>query len=100
MAVAMAAGVATSFALETGWLAVRERMALHMAAATALGMSLISMLTMEAAENAVELALTGGVVDVYASVFWAKLAAASAAGFVAPLPFNYRRLKLYGRACH
>ena len=70
------------------------------AARTALGMSMISMVTMEAAENAVELALTGGTVDVTSPSFWGSIAAATSAGFLAPLPYNYYMLKAFGKSCH
>ena len=58
-------------------------------------MSLISMLAMEAAMNLVDLAITGGAqLSVVAVPFML------AAGFLAPLPYNYWRLKALGKACH
>jgi hypothetical protein len=55
---------------------------------------------MEVAENAVDYALTGGVVDMHSPTFWAAAAVSIAAGFLAPLPYNYHRLRKYGKACH
>ena len=58
-------------------------------------MSLISMLAMEAAMNLVDLAITGGAqLSIVAVPFMLV------AGFLAPLPYNYWRLKALGKACH
>lgn len=65
-----------------------------------MGMSMVSMLAMEAAENIVDYHLTGGVVDVGDPRFWMAAAASVAAGYLAPLPYNYLRLRKYGKACH
>lgn len=87
--------------LETVLLRVgRDRLPWLAAARTAAGMSLISMLTMEAAENAVDFHLTGGVVAIDSPAFWTAAAVSMAAGFLAPLPYNYMRLRRYGKACH
>ena len=93
MALAMVNGLLTSIALET--VILSRQMALNLALKTALGMSLISMLAMEAAMNLVDLAITGGAqLSVVAVPFML------AAGFLAPLPYNYWRLKALGKACH
>ncbi len=78
----------------------RDRLPWSGAARTAAGMSLISMLTMEAAENAVDYYLTRGQVAVDSPVFWAAAAVSMVAGFLAPLPYNYVRLRKYSKACH
>ena len=97
----MASGISTSLLLETVLLRLgRDRLPWGAAAKTAAGMSLISMLTMEAAENAVDLHLTGGVVRFDDPAFWGAAAVSVAAGFLAPLPWNYVRLRKFGRACH
>jgi hypothetical protein len=70
-------------------------MALTLALKTALGMSLISMLAMEAAMNLVDLAVTGG-----AQLSPVAIPLMLIAGFLAPLPYNYWRLKALGKACH
>lgn len=62
---------------------------------TAIGMSFISMISMEVAMNAADVALTGG-----ATLTWRVIPVMLAVGFVAPLPYNYRCLKALGRACH
>lgn len=58
------------------------------------------MLTMEMAENAVDYSLTGGVVDLTSPAFWGAAAVSITAGLLAPLPYNYHRLRRYGKACH
>lgn len=93
MALAMVNGLLTSIALET--FILWRRMAFAVALKTALGMSLLSMLAMEAAMNATDYALTGGAI-----ITWWVLPPALAAGFVTPWPYNYWRLKKYGLACH
>lgn len=102
MAVAMTCGIATSFAIETAWLyaAPSTRMPLATAARTAFSMSMVSMVAMELAENAVDLHLTGGVFAPHEPAWWGALAAALVAGFVTPLPYNYYMLKRWAKACH
>ena len=93
MILAIVNGLLTSIALETFILA--RQMELGVAFKTAIGMSFISMISMEAAMNAVDAALTGGAI-----LTWWVLPVMLAAGFVTPLPYNYWRLKALGRACH
>lgn len=70
------------------------------AAKTAAGMSFVSMLGMETVQNLVDYHLTSGVVALGDPKFWMAAAASSLAGFLAPLPYNYSRLKKYGKSCH
>ena len=93
MALAMFNGIMTSIALETAILSAQ--MALNEAFRVAIGMSLISMLSMEAAMNIVDLVLTGG-----AKLTWWVLVPMLVAGFLTPWPYNYWRLKKYDAACH
>lgn len=94
-------GISTSILLETVMLRIgRDGLTWLTAAKTAIGMSLISMLTMEAAENAVDYYLTGGQVALNDPSFWIAALVSIAAGFMAPLPYNYARLRKYGKACH
>ena len=97
----VASGVTTSLILETALLRYgRDGLPWPAAAKTAAGMSLLSMLTMEAAQNAVDYHLTGGVVRLDDPAFWCAALASMAAGLAAPMPYNYHRLRRYGRACH
>jgi hypothetical protein len=97
----VASGLSTSLLLETVLLKFgRDRLSWPAAARTAFGMSIISMITMEVAENFVDYNLTGGVVQLNDPMFWAAAALSMTAGFLAPLPYNYHRLRKFGKACH
>ena len=93
MVLAMVNGVLTSIALET--VILSRQMSLGSAFKTACGMSLVSMLAMEAAMNAVDVGVTGGAM----LTFWV-IPLMLLAGFLTPLPYNYWRLKAHGIACH
>ena len=62
---------------------------------TALGMSFISMISMEVAMNITDYVLTGG-----AMLTWWVVPIMLAVGFVTPWPYNYWRLKKHNQACH
>ncbi|KAG0037892.1 hypothetical protein BGZ82_001591 [Podila clonocystis] len=103
MAAAMTSGVLTSITLETVLLRFSRASAMTWQAAfkTATGMSLISMLTMEAVENAVDYHLMGwNNIDLYSPLFWQAIGWSALAGWSAPLPFNYWNLKRHGKSCH
>ena len=100
MAIAMTAGICTSILLETVLLRLREGFAWGAAARTALTMSLVSMMAMEASENLVNYALTGGGVDISNPVFWGALLLSILAGCLVPLPYNYYKLRRLGHSCH
>ena len=70
-------------------------MTLQLAFSTAVGMSLISMVSMEVAMNLVDILLTGG-----ALLTWWVIPIMLLAGWVTPLPYNYWRLKALGKSCH
>ena len=93
MSLAIFNGLMTSIALET--LILTRQMGLQLAFKTAIGMSLISMISMEAAMNITDVMLTGG-----AMLTWWVIPFMLFAGFVTPLPYNYWRLKALGKACH
>ncbi|ODH27262.1 hypothetical protein ACO22_04259, partial [Paracoccidioides brasiliensis] len=101
MGVSMATGIASSISLETVLLKLgRDKLGWAQAFTTAAGMSMISMLSMEAVQNMVDYQLTGGVVTLSDPFFWTSAVLSMAAGFLAPLPYNYIRLRNYGKACH
>lgn len=93
MTLAIVNGLITSIALET--LILSRQMDLKLAFRTASGMSLISMITMEAVMNITDVVLTGG-----AMLTWWAVPIMLLFGFLAPLPYNYWRLKSLGKACH
>ena len=93
MALAMFNGIMTSIILET--IILSKQMILSEAFKVAIGMSLISMIGMEAAMNLVDYFLTGG-----AMLTWWVIPLMLIAGFITPWPYNYWRLKKYGKACH
>jgi len=93
MILAVINGLITSIMLETFILS--RQMALNLAFKTAIGMSLISMISMEAAMNIADLVLTGG-----AMLVWWALPITWIVGFLTPLPYNYWRLQALNKACH
>ncbi len=93
MSLAIVNGILTSIALETFILS--RQMPVKLALKTAAGMSLISMVAMEAAMNITDVVLTGGA----RLTIWV-VPIMLLAGFLAPLPYNYWRLKTLGKACH
>ena len=93
MSLAILNGLLTSILLET--IILSRQMVLKLAFKTAIGMSLISMISMEAAMNITDVLLTGG-----AMLTWWVIPFMLLAGFITPLPYNYWRLKALGKACH
>ena len=94
MTLAIINGIITSIILETIIL-LRQNFSFKLAFKTAVGMSLISMVSMEIAMNATDYFLTGGAI-----LTWWVVPIMLAAGFVTPWPYNYWRLKKFNEACH
>ena len=93
MSIAVINGILTSILLET--LILLKQMNFISAIKTALGMSLISMVSMELAMNLTDIFLTGG-----ALLTWWVIPIMLIAGFITPLPYNYWRLKKHNISCH
>ncbi|CAB4579718.1 unannotated protein [freshwater metagenome] len=93
MILAIINGLITSIILETFILS--RQMALNLAFKTAIGMSLISMISMEVAMNVTDVLLTGG-----AKLTWWVIPIMLVVGFLTPLPYNYWRLQALKKACH
>ena len=93
MILAIINGLITSIMLETFILS--RQMALNLAFKTAIGMSLISMISMEVAMNVTDILLTGG-----AMLVWWALPIMWIVGFLTPLLYNYWRLQALNKACH
>ena len=93
MALAIINGIITSIILET--IILSKQMKLRDAFDTAVGMSLISMLMMEISMNALDWIVMGG-----AKLNLTIIPLMLFVGFITPLPYNYWRLKKYGKDCH
>ena len=94
MTLAIINGLITSIILET-LILIRQNFSFNNAVKTALGMSLISMISMEIMMNLTDYLLTGGAV-----LTWWVVPIMLIVGFLTPLPYNYWRLKKFGIACH
>ena len=94
MTLAIINGIITSIILETIIL-LKQNFSFKNAFKTAVGMSLISMISMEATMNLTDYLLTGG-----AMLTWWVVPIMLAVGFVTPWPYNYWRLKKFNQACH
>ena len=94
MILAIINGLITSIILETIIL-IRQGFSFNGALKTALGMSLISMLSMEIMMNLTDYVLTGGAI-----LTWWVVPIMLIVGFLTPWPYNYWRLKKFGINCH
>ena len=94
MILAIINGLITSIILETIIL-LKQNFNFSQALKTALGMSFISMVSMEVAMNLTDYLLTGGAI-----LNWWVVPIMLAVGFVTPWPYNYWRLKKFNIACH
>jgi len=94
MILAIINGLITSIILETIIL-LKQNFNFSQALKTALGMSFISMVSMEVAMNYTDYLLTGGAI-----LTWWVIPIMLAVGFVTPWPYNYWRLKKFNIACH
>ena len=93
MILAIINGIVTSIILET--IVLSRQMIVTKAFKIAIGMSLISMISMEISMNAVDWLIMGG-----AKLVWWIIPMMLLAGFLTPWPYNYYRLKKYNIACH
>ena len=94
MTLAIINGLITSIILETIIL-MRQNFDFRKAFNTAIGMSFISMISMEVAMNLTDYLITGGAV-----LNWYVIPIMLVVGFITPLPYNYYKLKKYNISCH
>ena len=94
MILAIINGLITSIILETIIL-MKQKFKFSEALKTALGMSFISMISMEVAMNLVDYLLVGD-----ARLTWWVIPFMLTAGFLTPWPYNYWRLKKFDKSCH
>ena len=94
MTLAIINGLITSITLETIIL-MKQNFNFSKAFKTAMGMSFISMISMEVAMNLTDYFLTGGAI-----LTWWVIPIMLLIGFLTPWPYNYWRLKKFGIVCH
>ena len=94
MTLAIINGLITSIILETIVL-MKQNLDFSKAFKTAMGMSFISMISMEVAMNLTDYYLTGGAI-----LTWWVIPIMLLVGFLTPWPYNYWRLKKFGIVCH
>ncbi len=94
MVLAIINGLITSIILET-LILLRQKFNFSNALKTALGMSFISMISMEIAMNLTDYYITGGAII----NLWI-IPIMLLAGFLTAWPYNYWRLKKHKKSCH
>ena len=94
MILAIINGLITSIILET-FILMKQNIEFKNALKTAMGMSFISMISMEMTMNITDYLLTGG-----ALLTWWVIPIMLIVGFLTPWPYNYWRLKKFGITCH
>ena len=94
MTLAILNGLITSVILETIIL-LKQKFNFTEAIKTALGMSFISMVSMEFSMNLVDYLLIGD-----ARLTWWVIPIMLTVGFLTPWPYNYWRLKKFNQSCH
>jgi len=93
MSLAILNGLMTSILLET--IILWKQLGPREAFKTAVGMSMVSMVLMEAAMNLADYGMMGA-----PAITLSILPVTLGAGFLAAWPYNYWRLKIHGRCCH
>ena len=93
MILAIINGLITSIVLET-FILMRQNFSFIGGIKTASGMSLISMLSMEIMMNLTDYLFTGGAI-----LTWWVIPIMLIVGFLTPWPYNYWRLKKFGKKC-
>ena len=94
MILAIINGLITSIIFETIIL-MKQNLNFKDSFRTAMGMSFISMISMEMAMNVTDYLITGGAI-----LNWWIIPLMLVAGFITPWPYNYWRLKKFGINCH
>ena len=94
MTLAIINGLVTSIILET-FILMKQNLDFSKAFKTAMGMSFISMISMEITMNLTDYFLTGGAI-----LTWWVIPIMLLVGFLTPWPYNYWRLKKFEISCH
>lgn len=95
MITAVLMALITSVGLETFILI--KKMAFKEAIKVAFGMSFISMIMMETTANVINILFAGGNRLI---ITWWSLLPSMLAGFLSAWPYNYYKIKKYGKSCH
>ncbi len=95
MMLAMITGLTTSIALET--VILSKQMNIKSAIKVAFGMSIISMLMMEASANVTAILLAGGN---RLMLTWWSILPSWIIGYIFAWIYNYYKLKKHGKSCH
>ena len=93
MILAIFNGLVSSILLE--FIVLSNQMSFKKAFQTAIGMSFVSMLSMEIVMNMIDWVVIGK-----AELVWWIIPIMLVAGFITPWPYNYWRLKKYNISCH
>ena len=94
MTLAIINGLVTSIILET-FILIRQNLIFNKAFKTAMGMSFISMISMEITMNLTDYFFTGGAI-----LTWWIIPIMHLVGLLTPRPYNYGRLEKIGINCH
>ena len=94
MTLAIINGLITSIILET-FILIKQNLSFNKAFKTAMGMSFISMISMEITMKLTDYFFTGGAI-----LTWWIIPVMLLVGFLTPWPYNYWRLKKFGINCH
>ena len=94
MILAVINGLVASITLET-LILIKQKLNFNNAFKIAIGMSFISMISMEVTMNLTDYFLTGGAI-----LTWWVVPIMLGVGFLTPWPYNYWRLKKFGISCH
>ena len=99
MSLAILNGLITSVILETLILHFKENFNLKKSLKVAISMSFISMIFMELVMNIVDFSITKGTTSFDNPIYWIGIIISMIFGFLAPLPYNYYKLKKFNKSC-
>lgn len=99
MILAIINGLITSVILETAILFFKENFNFKNSLKTAISMSFISMVFMELVMTLTDFFITKGTTPFNDPIFYVAILISMLFGFLAPLPYNYYKLKKFNQGC-
>ena len=99
MILAIINGLITSVLLETALLFFKENFNFKNSLKTAISMSFISMVFMELVMTLTDFFITKGSTPFNDPIFYVAILISMLFGFLAPLPYNYYKLKKFNQGC-